>query len=139
MAMHGFPGKMRVAKNTLLMAPSSIGTAMRTRRSTYWTMVQAVLGGLVQDLEHLRIVVAVVQRELPVLRIEGRADALGIARPLPRDIADRQTDQVALDALLGLGIDAGPLLHVALEPSCDEQVVNALVMREVGALVAGRR
>ena len=40
MAMHGFPGKTRIAKNTMLMAPSSIGTAIRIRRSTYWTMAQ---------------------------------------------------------------------------------------------------
>src|SRR4029450_13403284 len=81
----------------------------------------ALLIALVQDLEHLRVVVAVVEREFPVLRIEGRAHALGIARPLPRHVADGQADQVALHALLGLVIDRGPLLQVALEASCHER------------------
>ncbi len=31
---------MRIAKNTMLMAPSSIGTATRTRRATYWNIDQ---------------------------------------------------------------------------------------------------
>ena len=40
MATHGSPGKTRIAKNTMLMAPSSIGTAISSRRSTYWIMAQ---------------------------------------------------------------------------------------------------
>ncbi len=36
----GSPGRMRIAKNTMLMAPSSIGTATRTRRATYWNIDQ---------------------------------------------------------------------------------------------------
>ncbi len=33
MATHGSPGRMRIAKKTMLMAPSSIGTATTSRRS----------------------------------------------------------------------------------------------------------
>ncbi len=35
MATQGSPGRMRIAKNTMLMAPISIGTAMSTRRRMY--------------------------------------------------------------------------------------------------------
>src|SRR6266542_2726619 len=104
MDMQGSPGRMRIAKKTMLMAPNSMGTATRRRRSAYWTTS-------VEDLQHLRVVVAVVQREFPVVRGERGADPLGVARPLPRQVADGQADQVALHALLGLGVDRRPLLH----------------------------
>src|SRR5262245_57992552 len=111
---------MRIAKNTMLIAPSSIGMAIRRRRSAYLAMARD--GASVEDLQQLRIVVAVVQRELAVLRVERRAHALRIARPLPGDIADGQAHQVLLEALLGLRIDRRALLHVALEPSFLEEV-----------------
>src|SRR5499426_4671167 len=103
MATHGSPGSTRIAKNTMLIAPSSMGIAIRTRRATYWST------RLLEHLEELGIVVAVVQRELAVLGIERRAHALGIARPLPRHVADRQADQVLLQPLLRLGVDRSAL------------------------------
>ena len=42
MATHGSPGRMRIAKNTMLMAPSSIGTATRSRRTTYLSIYLSV-------------------------------------------------------------------------------------------------
>jgi len=33
---------MRIAKKTMLMAPSSIGTATRRRRRTYWNTAQLI-------------------------------------------------------------------------------------------------
>src|ERR1043166_3361896 len=120
MATHGSPGSTRIAKNTMLMAPSSIGTASSRRRSAYWNM-----GGLVQDFEQLGVVVAVVQRELGVVSGERRAHALGVARPLPRHVADGQAHQVALHPLLGLGVARRALLHVALDPAGVQQVVDA--------------
>src|SRR5262245_1615476 len=108
MATQGSPGSTRSAKNTMLMAPSSIGTATSNRRSTYWTIRRLV------DLQQLRIVVAVVQRELAVLGVERRGHPLGVARPLPGHVADGQAHEVALEALLRLGVDRGALLDVAL-------------------------
>src|SRR5215510_6705423 len=133
MATHGSPGSTRIAKNTMLIAPSSMGIAIRTRRATYWSM------GLLEHFEELGIVVAVVQRELAVLGVERRAHALGIARPLPRHVADGQADQVLLDTLLGLVVDRRALLHVALDAPGRQQVVDPAIVREVRAVVAGRR
>src|ERR1043166_2247444 len=93
MATHGSPGSTRIAKNTMLMAPSSIGTASSRRRSAYWNM-----GGLVQDFEQLGVVVAVVQRELAVVSGERRAHALGVARPLPRHVADGDRKSTRLNS-----------------------------------------
>src|SRR4029453_18476013 len=134
MATQGSPGKTRMAKNTMLMAPSSMGTATRRRRSTYWTMAQLILSSdpSVEDLQHLWIVVAVVQRELSVIGIERGAHPLGVARPLARDVGDGQAHQVPLDALLGLGVDRGPLLDVPLQASLREQIVDRPVVGEVG-------
>src|SRR5262245_55849936 len=123
MATHGSPGRMRIAKNTMLIAPRSIGIATSSRRTTYWNTV-GVSPPSVHDLQQLRIIVAVVQRELPVLGIERRADALGIAGPLARHVADGQAHEVALDALLRLGVCRRPLLLVALHPALREQIVN---------------
>src|SRR5262249_26114995 len=136
MATQGSPGRTRMAKNTMLMAPSSIGTATRIRRTTY-----CAIGGArsVEHFEHLRIVVAVVQRVLPVVGCEGRAHSLRIARPLAGHVADRQAHQVLLDALLGLGVDLGALLHVALDSPGMEQVIDGAVVRKVGPLVSRGR
>src|SRR5512132_3621288 len=106
MATQGSPGRMRIATNTMLMAPSSMGTAISRRRSTYWNIASGP-AGLVQHLEHLRVVVAVVQRELAVVGIERRAHPLGVARPLVRHVLERQAHQVALEPLLRLGVDGG--------------------------------
>ena len=45
MATQGSPGKMRMAKNTRLMAPSNMGTATSKRRITYCNM-SIYMGGL---------------------------------------------------------------------------------------------
>jgi hypothetical protein len=37
-ATHGSPGSTRIAKKTMLIAPSSIGIAIRRRREMYWTI-----------------------------------------------------------------------------------------------------
>src|SRR5437867_463386 len=134
MATQGSPGRMRIAKNTMLIAPRSIGTATMSRRAMYWTMAQSPRPGevLVQDLEQLRVVVAVMQRELTVLGREGSAHPLGVARPLPGHVLDGQAHQVALDALLSLGVDRRSLLHVPLDPPRHKQIIDPLVVGEVG-------
>ncbi len=38
MATQGSPGRMRIEKKTMLMAPTSIGTAIRRRRAMYLSM-----------------------------------------------------------------------------------------------------
>src|SRR5262245_7721087 len=130
MAMQGLPGRMRMAKKTMLMAPSSMGTAISSRRTTYWSMELI-------HFQHLRIVVAVVEGEFPVVGVERRAHPLGVPRPLPGHIADGQTHQIALQALLGFGVDRRSLLRIALHPPLGEEVIDSLVVCEVAALVAG--
>src|SRR5262249_10081327 len=119
----------------MLIAPTSIGIATRSRRATYWSMG----GRLVEHFQELGIVVAVVQRELAVLGVERRAHALGVARPLPRHVADRQADQVLLQPLLRLGVDRSALLDVALDPSPRQEIVHPPVAAELRALGAPRR
>src|SRR5262245_6764568 len=133
MATQGSPGRIRIARNTMLMAPSSMGTAISRRCNTYWNMPTSVPS--VEHLEHLRIVVAVVQRKLAVVGRERGAHPLGIARPLVRHILERQAHQVSLEPLLRLGVDRGPLLHVTLHAPGVQQVVHSLVVGEVGPFV----
>src|SRR5262249_15190383 len=93
----------------------------------------------VEHLEHLGVVVTVVQRELAVIGRERRAHPLGIARPLVRHVLERQAHQVPLEPLLRLGVDRSPLLHVTLHAPGGQEVVHSLVVGEVGPLVAGGR
>src|SRR5262249_21694826 len=95
--------------------------------------------GSVEHLQHLGVVVAVVQRELTVVGRERCAHSLGIARPLVRRVLERQASKVPLEPLLRLGVDRRPLLHVALHAPGGQQVVHSLVVGEVGPLVAGGR
>ena len=37
-ATHGSPGSTRIAKKTMLIAPSSMGIATMRRRAMYWSM-----------------------------------------------------------------------------------------------------
>src|SRR4029077_6877448 len=87
--------------------------------------------GSVQHLEHLRVVVAVVQRELAVVGIERRAHPLGVARPLVWHALQRQAHHIPPEPLLRLGVDGGPLLHVPLDAAGGQQVVHPLVVGEV--------
>src|SRR5437667_6003271 len=78
-------------------------------------------------------------RKLPILGIERRLHALGIAGLQARYIYYRYHNRIAYDTLLGFVIQLGPLLRVAFQAALLDEVIDPSVVREIAPLVARGR
>src|SRR3989475_11370638 len=74
--------------------------------------------------------------KLPILGIERRLHALGIAGLQEWHIHHGYHHRIAHNTLLGFVIQRGPLLLVALPAASLDEVINPSVMREITPLVA---
>src|SRR5438132_6646327 len=74
--------------------------------------------------------------KLPILGIERRLHALGIAGLQEWHIHHGYHHRIAHNTLLGFVIQLGPLLLVALPAASLDEVINPSVMREITPLVA---